>query len=186
MKRNEIARLLPSVYQQTLREGFPLWALLDVMEYMHLPTESVLDRVERYFDPYRTPAEFLPYLARWLDLDRIFPEKYRHGNEPCNTGLDEGNLRELIAAATNLSQWRGTHAGLVRFLEIGTGMAGFEISEIVRAPDGSTKPFHIRVIAPHESRYYQSMIERVIDQEKPAHVTYELIFRTRSQRGNRE
>jgi phage tail-like protein len=182
MKRSEIARLLPSVYRQTLAEGQPLWVLLEVMADMHQPSESVLDEIEEYFDPYRTPPEFLPFLARWLDLDRVFPEACRYGREICNTGIAEGNLRELIAAATSLSQWRGTKTGLKRFLEIGTGVSGFDIYEMVRAPNGATRPFHIRVVAPKESRPYQSMIERVIDQEKPAHVTYELIFKTRSER----
>jgi len=182
MRRSEIARLLPSVYRQTLAEGQPLWVLLEVMADMHQPSELVLDEIEEYFDPYRTPPEFLPFLARWLDLDRVFPEACRYGRETCNTGTAEGNLRELIAAATSLSQWRGTKTGLKRFLEIGTGISGFDIHEMVRAPNGATRPFHIRVVAPKESRPYQSMIERVIDQEKPAHVTCELIFKTRSER----
>ncbi|WP_457666906.1 phage tail protein [Thiolapillus sp.] len=186
MRQSEIAKLLPSVFQQTCNEGQPLAGLLSVMERMHEPSETVLDGIESYFDAYRTPAAFLPYLARWLDLDRIFPEDCRQGGAACSTGIAEGNLRELVAAATELSQWRGTSDGLLRFLEIGTGMSGFEIQELVRAPDGSTKPFHIRVVAPGNSRPFRPLIERVIDQEKPAHVTYELIFRTPSERGKGE
>ena len=186
MKQSEIARLLPAVYQQTLAEGQPLEGILAVMERLHEPSEEILEEIERYFDPYCTPVAFLPYLARWLDLDRVFPEACRRGSTPCNTGIAEGNLRELVAAATELSQWRGTRDGILRFLEIGTGIPGFEIQEMVRAPDGSTKPFHIRIVAPANSRSFRPLIERIIDQEKPAHVTYELIFRTRPERGNRE
>ena len=38
-------------------------------------------------------------------------------------------LRELIAAAAQLSQWRGTAQGLQRFLETATGIEGFELDE---------------------------------------------------------
>jgi hypothetical protein len=81
-----------------------------------------------------------------------------------------------VAAAAYLSQWRGTARGLLRFLETATGLQGFIIEEQVLDPNGRPRPFHIRVIAPAEAAPYQVLLERVIEFEKPAYVTYELVF----------
>jgi hypothetical protein len=39
------------------------------------------------------------------------------------------------------------------------------------------RPFFIVVRAPAEARRHQALIERIVEQEKPAYVTYQLIFR---------
>jgi hypothetical protein len=38
------------------------------------------------------------------------------------------------------------------------------------------RPFHIRVVGPAEAAVYQPLVERIIELEKPAYVTYELQF----------
>src|SRR5438105_2847657 len=123
MRAPEIARLLPSVFRRTLAPaaGDPLGALLAVMEAMHAPVEGVLGELDAWFDPRRAPAEFVPLLARWVDLD-----------VPVSTGL--GRLRELVAARVELSRLRGTAAGLVRFLALATGLDGFRVDEAVPGP----------------------------------------------------
>jgi hypothetical protein len=85
-------------------------------------------------------------------------------------------LRELIAAAAFLSQWRGTAKGLLRFLETATGVEGFEIEEHARDANGQPQPFHILVRAPAEAERYRGLVERIIEAEKPAYVTYELTY----------
>jgi len=55
MKQTEIAQLLPSVFQRTLRKGNPLAGLLAVMEALQQPSEDVLARLDAIFDPRRTP-----------------------------------------------------------------------------------------------------------------------------------
>jgi hypothetical protein len=91
-------------------------------------------------------------------------------------------LRELIANAPLLSKWRGTSYGLQLFLEVATGMRGFEINETVRGTNGLPRPFHIRVLALPEAEVYRVLIERIIRLEKPAHVTYELVFESPNER----
>jgi phage tail-like protein len=180
MKQDEIARLLPGVFQVTVRPGNPLFALLEVMETMHAPPAAVLDRLDAVFDPRRTMDRFVPFLAEWVDLDRLFERSSRGTasdsltRSPISTGL--GRLRELIAAAAYLSQWRGTAKGLCRFLEIATGTHGFTVDESVRGPDGHSRPFHVRIHAPEATARHRDLIERVIESEKPAYVTYELEF----------
>jgi phage tail-like protein len=180
MRRNEIERLLPEVFQRTLRPGGVISAIIELMEALHWPDEQVLAGVERAFSAYRAPDRFVPFLARWVDLDRFFPPPPAgtlagEWSQPLlPTGL--GRLRELIAAAAFLSQWRGTARGLRLFLETATGLHGFEIEESIAGADGLPRPFHIRVHAPEEAKLHRALIERIIAQEKPAYVTYELEF----------
>ena len=180
MKPAAIERLLPEVFRRTLRPGNPLAAILDVMESLHAPVEEELDRIDATLDPLRTDDAFVPYLAGWLDLERLFDDPSDDYiardalRQPVSTGL--GRLRELINAAAYLSQWRGTAQGLRRFLEVATGEKGFEIDERVPGRLGLPIPFHMRVLAPAKVRSHRSLLERIIQLEKPAYVTYELDF----------
>ena len=182
MEANRIQRLLPEVFRRCVRENSPLAAVLDTMETLHAPAEQTLSEVDRYFNTYRTPERFLPLLARWLDLHRITEPRRidTPGNEwrPPPLFIEPGHLRELIAKAAHFSQWRGTAYGLRLFLETATGRAGFTTDEQVTGPDGKPKLYHIRVLAPPGSESQRALIERIIEQEKPAYVTYELDFRT--------
>ncbi len=174
MKRNEIERLLPTVIRRTIRQDNPSLAILEVMSALHEPSEALLGRLDGIFNPFRTPDAFVPFLARWLDLERIFDEPQApasNGRSPITTGI--GCLRVLTATASYLSQWRGTKKGLDHFLEIATGTQGFIIEE---TGSGTDIPFHLRVVAPAAVKPHQSLIERIIESEKPAYVTYELVF----------
>jgi phage tail-like protein len=163
MKRNDIEQLLPGIFQRTLHEGGPLAALLEVMEGLHAPSEEALVGLPALFDPRRTPERFVPFLARWVDL-----------GVPVTTGL--GRQRELVAAAVELSRWRGTARGLRLFLRTATGSDAFVIEEQVPGPDGRPRPFHLRVRAPEALAPHRAMVEAIIEREKPAYVTYELHF----------
>lgn len=177
MKQSKIKQLLPDIFQRTVRSGGPLHSLLAVMEGLHAPSEKTLDELERYFDPYRTPDRFVPYLARWVDLDRLLPESV--GEEaagPPHVPSGLGRLRELIAVAAFLSKWRGTRRGLLAFLEAATGVEEFQIQENVAGGDGEQLPYHLDIQAPPEAVSYRELIEQIVEMEKPAYVTYELRF----------
>ncbi len=175
MKRDAILRLLPAVFQRTARPGTPLVALLDAMEALHAPAEEALGCWDATLDPRRTADAFVPYLARWVDLEDLL-ERSPTGaaREPFAPGL--GRLRELIAAAPALARLRGTAKGLLLFLETATGVRGFTVEESVLGPDGQPLPFHVRLHAPAATAPYRSLIVRIIDREKPAFVTYEMTF----------
>ncbi|HYO49493.1 MAG TPA: hypothetical protein VEW94_06545 [Chloroflexia bacterium] len=178
MKQTEIRRLLPGVFQRTIYPGNPLSALLDVMEALHAPSEEVLAGLDAFFDPRRSPGDFVPMLATWVDLERLLtgdPEEVTAGTPPPFPS-GTGRLRELVAAAPLISKWRGTARGLLLFLETATGAQGFIIDERVPGLDGLPRPFHLRVVAPAETARYMIMIERIIELEKPAYVTYQLEF----------
>lgn len=172
MSPNEIAQLMPAVFQRTLRAPGvqirgPLDALLDSMSALHERAEQVLGEIDRICDPHRTYDAFVPFLAGWVDLERIFRAR-RAGSddEPISSGT--GNLRQLVAAAPYLVRWRGTRQGLVRFLEIATGIAGFQIDEL--------PGFHLRVRAPAAAADHQPLIERILNVERPAYCTWDLVI----------
>jgi phage tail-like protein len=178
MRSEEIGNLLPGVFQRTLHEGNPLAAFLAVMEQMHAPAESAIADFDRFMDPRRAPEAFVPMLACWLDLDRLF-ESGTRGRELAPkqllpTGL--GRLRELVALAAHLSQWRGTGQGLLLFLRTATGLDGFEVVEEVPGEDGKPRPFHLLVRAPAAAKPLRGLLHRVIASEKPAYVTYDVQF----------
>jgi phage tail-like protein len=152
-------------------------SVLDVMEAMHEPPELVLEHMDSIFDPRRTPDQFVPYLAGWVDLG-VLLDLSRSGAQSATSSLSTGlgRLRELVASAATLSEWRGTRKGLQLFLEIATGEKGFEINERVVGDNGSIRPFHVSVTAPSTVSQHRSLIEKIIELEKPAFVTFELKF----------
>jgi phage tail-like protein len=183
MKQDEIQQLLPVIFQRTLSSGSPLTTILEVMEQMHSPAEAVLDNLDAYFDPRRTPSAFVPFLARWLDLERLFdvsvlrtaPDRATAApTSPISTGLS--SLRELTAVAAELSRWRGTAKGLLLFLETAMETRGFVVEDQVVGNNGRVQPFHLKIRAPAITRPHQTLMERIIESEKPAYVTYELEF----------
>lgn len=173
MKSSDIARLLPWVFQRTLSPGGPLDAMLASMEGLHAPADEALATLDRYFDPRRAPDGFVPFLARWLALDWILVRPAEHyfapggTDEPIQTGV--GRLRELVAAATFLAQRRGTAAGIVRFLELATGVSGFTVNEHVPG-----RPFFVVFTVPKAAQPYETMVRAIIEAEKPAHLEYDL------------
>jgi phage tail-like protein len=184
MKRADIEQLLPEIFRRTLVPGriepSPLAAFLDAMETLHAPDEAVLAALDTYFDPYRAPDRFVPYLAGWVDLGDLWVENPLEFTAetlpPFPAGV--GRLRDLIASAAYLSRWRGTERGLSAFLETATGLSGYTIEEQVLDDDGQPIPFHMRVRAPKEAASYRLLIERIVAKEKPAYVTFELQFET--------
>jgi hypothetical protein len=174
MKQARIEQLLPAVFQEGLRPDSPLAALLALMERMHDPSERILEEIDRYFDVRRTTDPFVPYLADWVGLRWVHA---RHADDygpptprPFPTG--GGRLGELVASSAFHTRWRGTDRALLHFLEAATGISGFELA----APeDGEQpRPYHISLRVPAAATRQLDLIRRVVDHEKPAHVTYEL------------
>ena len=174
MKQAAIEQLLPGVFQQGLRPGSPLPLVLGLMERMHAPSEQILDEVDRYFDPRRTTDPFVPFLADWVGLTWVHA---RHADDygpptprPFPTG--GGRLGELVAWSAFHTRWRGTSRALLHFLEAATGVSGFALAS---GQEGEhLRPYHFRLRVPVEAQPHLDLVRRVVDHEKPAHVTYEL------------
>lgn len=185
MHKEKIKRLLPSVFQQSIKSGDPLDAFLDVMELLHEPAEAILNNIDNYYNPYQTPDSFLPYLASWVDISQYFgdfshelhDENERHQKQhhcPIPSGM--GCLRELVSSASHLSRWRGTSRGLVALLETAIAIKGITIDEKIADDSGVLRPFYMEVLVPKSAEHYKLFLEKIIELEKPVYVTYRLIF----------
>jgi phage tail-like protein len=169
MQRPQVDQLLPGMFQRAAGPGTVVSAALDVMAELHEVDEAILADIDAIFDPYRTPDRFVPFLARWVDLDRLLPPDTSGGDLiPFAPGY--GCLRNLVATGAELAQWRGTSAGLRWFLRLATGIDGFTIVE-----DVPGRPFHIEVHAPPEATPYLELVERIVAMDKPAFVTAAVI-----------
>ena len=180
MNRERIAALLPQVMQRTRESGGLLDGLLAVMEAHHAPVENALANLDVYFDPLRAPPRFVPFLAHWANLERWTEDERRsatarrHSRAPQRMLPSAGRLRLLVAGAAQLAKERGTKAGLVRFLETATGVEGYVVNEEVDAK-GRPRPFHFVVRVPAAAKRLRDLVQQIIEAEKPAFVTYELI-----------
>jgi phage tail-like protein len=170
MRRSDIASLLPRVIQRSVQPGDPLDALLAAMEGLHEPTERLARDVEQVARPWQAPERMLAYLARWVDVDAVLAAGA--AGSPAQPGLPggAGQLRELICAAAQLAQWRGTARGLALYLRAATGVDGFAVEETVLDERGATRPFVIRVRWPAAAQGQLPLVRRVIEVAKPAYV----------------
>jgi phage tail-like protein len=176
MDRALIPRLLPENYRAALRGDGPLDAMLAVMEGMHAPAETSLDRLDAHLDPFRAPEGFVLMLAGWLGLERYLDwsgGRRGAGQLRFPGGLDR--LRRLVAEAARLEGSRGTRDALLRFLTISTGVTGFAIEENSADAEGVPRPFHIRVTVPAAAARFSDLVARIVEGERPAHVTFEIL-----------
>jgi len=179
MQSERILHFLPELYRSAgaLEPGTPLSALLEIMANLHAPVEGLLKDLRDYVDPYRAPPRFVHMLAAWLGLDHYqHIQGARRGSGRPHYAAGVGRLRLLVVEAGDLYRGRGTTASLQRFLEIATGLTGFNIEEAPKGPDGQPMAFHMRIVAPSARGAMAELIQRIVEQERPACVTFELIF----------
>jgi phage tail-like protein len=163
MRRQTIERLLPAGYQRAATEGSVLAALLEVMEALHAPDEQLIGDFDAQFAPYGARDDFLPFLARWVSLDHLVGVRRPGAAAPLL--IPATRMRDLIAEAAALAQVRGTPGGLRRFLEIATGVRGFQIDQTPQ------RPFHFVVRVPYSAAALAGVVKHIVDHEKPAATT---------------
>lgn len=145
---------LPGIYSDS---DF-LARFLLIFESVLGPIERTVDNLPHYFDPGLTPSEFVPWLGSWLGLvlDDRWPEQRR---------------RDLIRAAAELYRWRGTKRGLSEFIRLYTGVTP-EITEPTVSQVAATRNrafrFNVRLRVPADFAVDRSLVEAIVDAEKPA------------------
>lgn len=131
--------------------------------------EETIDAIALYFDPNKTPQEFLSWLAGWAALS-------------LRADLDVDKQREFIAQIIQRYRRRGTKDNLIRLLTIFTGITP-TIDENARpssanAPVGSAYFFKVSIRMaspqPDEVNRQRAIARSIIEMEKPAHTSYEL------------
>ncbi len=188
--RGRYLRYLPALYEQDELMG----RFLMLFESFWTPIETQLDSIPFYFDPRITPANFLPWLASWLDLE--IDERW-----------SEERLRQLIRWAIALHRSRGTKWGLLKYLEIYTGQkaeiterrsANFILGVEARLGPGIAlgrgnvpHTFSVTLRLPpieaedkaervRQEQIRRRTIESIIEMQKPAHTVYKLNLETLS------
>ncbi|MHB9034527.1 MAG: phage tail protein [Anaerolineae bacterium] len=152
--QSRLLQYLPVIYAD-----YPFVAnLMHIFEDIWGPLERQVDHLYAYFDPLLTPKDFLPWLGRWVDvaLDENWPESKQ---------------RELILQAADLYRRGGTPAGLRDYLHIYLGVE----PEIIE--DGTDEnPYHFTVVVrvPDPQTIDVDRLQRMINDEKPAHTDYTL------------
>ena len=162
MQRQLIERLLPPIYQRTAAPPGVLAALLAAMETMHAPTEVVLSDVDDLFTAYRSPDRMVPFLLSWVALDYVL-------GAGAGPGIPLGRLRNLVSVGATVAQRRGTAAGLTAVIG---AIAGIAVT-VEEPPD---RPFHIVVRVPGDAADRLPLIRRVVEAEKPAATSAEVVL----------
>lgn len=166
---------LPEVF----REDAALNGFLLAFEKMLNGPGEVLDGMDRYFDPQKTPLEFLNWLAGWVALTS-------------REDWDESTKREFLQNIVPLYRKRGTKAGLEKMLQIYTRLdvqihdhhrplqIGVTSTVGVDTILGSSTPHYflvelsMDVLNPLDYSRNRQIARAIIDQEKPAHTYYDL------------
>jgi phage tail P2-like protein len=146
--------------------------------------EEILDQVnEQYFDPDKTPAEFLPWLANWVAIS-------------LHPGWDETTRRHFLRQIVPLYQQRGTRAGLQQVLDLYLNAneltQGGTVTLYNNLPNFPPHFFQVLITYQQDlqatnspqtavqrlqtMRQLQLAVQAIIEQEKPAHTYYALEF----------
>jgi phage tail-like protein len=166
-------RYLPSSLQQ---DPF-LRRFLLIFEAVLAPLERLVDTLPLYTEARMTPAEFLPWLAGWVDL-------------VLDAGWPEDRQRALIAHAAEIYRWRGTRRGLRLRLEACTGgrvviqeyqdgfvlgrESGLGLTTRLGSAPRDPQLFVVTIAVPDPSQVDPQSLRAVIEEDKPAHATYRL------------
>jgi phage tail-like protein len=140
--------------------GF-LACYLKIFEAIWEPIEQRQDHLERYFDPYICPDEFLVLLGAWLGVE------FEPDTPPAQQRL-------VLINTTRLHELRGTLHGLYEAIRCYTGLE----SHVYENPQD---PFivHIDIYSVNSRAIRRESIESIIRRYKPAHVAYSLSIRER-------
>ncbi len=175
-----IAKLLPEVFRETNQPNSALEAVLGVMEAFTNPTENVLSSLDAWFDPRRAPDKFLVMLATWVALGPYVEDTGQEARDGWSRrSIDPGSLRELVSRGASLARLRGTRSTLLAMLQIATGIDGFEVIENPPGANGQPQPYSFRVEAPAAAKPFEGVVSRIVEREKPAFITAEIIYRER-------
>ncbi|WP_017303534.1 phage tail protein [Spirulina subsalsa] len=165
-----------------------LGRFLKIFEQAFEPDVLTLNTLWAYLDPLLAPESLLPFLAHWVGW-------------PLQPNLSLDQQRPLIRHAIALYRWRGTRRGLRFALHLATGLPLVESTSEDEQPIGiyesfsrglvlgdthlgqdatlgGGRPYHftVRLRPPDGHELDKTLIQVVIDQEKPAFCTYDLVI----------
>lgn len=178
-------RWLPGLFQDADEEnGDLLKRFLFITQHLTISIEERLHFIHEYFDPRTTPEQFLPWLASWLAM-------------PLHESWSPDRRREIIGRTPELYRKRGTARGIELYLQFFAQTQatirendwpypGFVIGQHATiGVDTTIAPllpvtqcFTVRLSEKKQDvpRERLRTIHAVVEQEKPAHAHYAVLF----------
>ncbi|MGI8633136.1 MAG: phage tail protein [Solirubrobacterales bacterium] len=158
---------VPAIYQ----DGDFGLRFLGALETLLDPIVAALDALPAHFDADLAPRDVLELVAAWLGVE-------------LDESWAQGRQGELVSSASELARGRGTRAGLVLALRLAFPGLPLEVEdrggvtwgdEVGWAATDAQAGFVVRcpVPVPEEE---QATIAVLVDESKPAHVSYELVM----------
>jgi phage tail-like protein len=176
LQESRYMRYLPELYQKDGRGAF-LNNFLLIFESVLGPIERLVDNLPLYTEPDYIPREFLPWLAHWVAVS-------------LDSAWSIESQRALIANAVEIYRWRGTRRGLKLHIAAYTGVQpmiqeereGFILGNesalgwSTRLTTSARRPMHFYVTVPvsRPEDMSERVLRAIIDEDKPAHASYEL------------
>ncbi|MFO7683684.1 MAG: phage tail protein I [Chloroflexota bacterium] len=148
---------LPEIYRTNGETFIPRF--LAMLESILAPVEWTGDNFDLFLDPKTAPAGFLSWLGAWFEL--YFDDTW-----------SESAQRTVLQEAYLIYRRRGTAWALQRLLEIYTA-AAVQIEDQNENLEDFT--FSIRISASADE-VNRTAIETLINTNKPAHTSYDLLF----------
>lgn len=177
--RDTYLNYLPAVYQEDPASRDFLERYLSLFGTLFSEIEEEIEDLSEYIDPERATGEHLRWLATWVGL------------ETDDYWTDE-QVQAFIQAAPELYRYRGTRQGLMKTIEIYTGIAPLIVEyfqtkamrdngELRHLTDQlySGDPYTFTVLlrpeqAPTEKQ--RVVIEQLLDEQKPAYTEAKLVL----------
>lgn len=148
---------LPEIYRTSNETFIPRF--LALLESILAPIEWTGDNFDIFLDAKTAPVGFLPWLANWYEL------RFDHT-------WSETAMRTVLQEAYLIYRRRGTAWSMQRLLEIYTGTT-VQIEDDNENLENFT--FSVRISASVKD-VNRTAIERLINANKPAHTSYDLLF----------
>lgn len=163
-KESYLQYLPPVLWQESGTPPDFLERTLGIFQEVNDGLEKEIDDIPKIFDPWKTPSNYVPWLASWvaLELDKDWTEQ---------------QSRTLIRYIVSLYRKRGTIQGLERYLRLYVG-SNVSIEELPVA----SEPHVFKITITYPSYEPGGRVRRarqvrsIVDQEKPAHTHYRLVI----------
>jgi phage tail-like protein len=153
---------LPGIYQSDPLAQRLCASLDDVLA----PVLSTLDNISAYLDVSTAPADFLPWLGRWLGM-------------PGDGGQWPERQRELLRSMSELQGWQGTKGGIEAAVEalvgvhteaIESGGSASSMDPGAPLPGEPTPAVVVRVFPNVGQEVDEVRLRAIVRAIKPAHV----------------
>jgi phage tail-like protein len=165
---------LPAIYQE--EDGDFTRRFVGALETLLDPIVALLDALPAHIDPDLAPGDMLEVLTAWLGIEL-------RESQPTE------ERREVVRRAVELGRGRGTRRGIELALSLGFPGVPFRVDDPGRVsystdaealPEAPDPAFVVYCDEPQPLES-QADMARLIEEVKPAHVSYRLRVKTRAE-----